>query len=86
MYVGYFRKNLFHNIGYLVSYLTRHKNLLHLVCLNILRIGYPTNTLNWGGLYRFLTLDFCQVNLGSFIIRYFIKFVTTSSLCNYMQL
>jgi hypothetical protein len=48
MYVGYLVKYLLHNIGYLVSYLTRHvRKLLHLVCLNILKIGYPSNRLTY---------------------------------------
>jgi len=28
MYVGYLVKNLFHNIGYLVSYLNKHKKFI----------------------------------------------------------
>jgi len=48
-------------------------NLLHLICLNILILGYPTNKLTYVGLFRFLTLGFLLVNLGSFITRYFIN-------------
>jgi hypothetical protein len=57
MYVGYLVKDLLHNIGYLVNYLTKYKKLITFsICLNIPRIDYPINRLTLVGLLRFLTL------------------------------